>query len=274
MSRRTEIIIAIFGVILTAITLFFGDNIYMQITGHSIAQDLRSTSDSQTTPVSVETFAQTGNVSSSSGTLLLDDFDKSNYDRKYNIALWSCFGCDEFGVVTATQGNGSIRLDATNKGNFENHSGGLVSQSSWLPNKIGYLEAKMKLLSTNNGGVHILLRGPLGEKEWSTTCWIQRFSEAQAEYACDVFTYANGQYVGEYKTESFPVKYDEWHTAKIELMPDTFKLRFYLDGELIGEHTPSDINVLKTKYLSASFGDYTDTKITAFIDDYVVTKAP
>lgn len=224
-------------------------------------------------PPEVTAPAQAGNASSS-GTLLLDGFDKSNYDGKFNTTLWGCFGCDKFGVVTATQGNGLFRLDATNKGNFENHSGGLVSQTSWLPNEIGYLEAKMKLLSTDNGGVNILLRVPLEGKEWAATCWIQRFSETQAEYACDVFTYINQQYVGEYKTESFPVKYDEWHTAKIELTPNTFKLHFYLDGELIGEHTPSDVNVLKTKHLSASFGVYTDTKITAFIDDYVVSKAP
>lgn len=216
---------------------------------------------------------QTGNASSS-GTLLLDGFDKSNYDGKYNSTLWGCFGCDEFGVVTATQGNGAIRLDATNKGNFENHSGGLVSQLSWLPNEIGYLEAKMKLLSTDSGGVNILLRVPLEATEWAASCWIQRFSETQAEYACDVSTFVNQQYVGEYKTESFPIKYDEWHIAKIELTPNTFKLRFYLDGELIGEHTPADVDLLKTKHLSASFGVYTDTKITAFIDDYIVSNAP
>lgn len=215
-----------------------------------------------------------GTVITNSETLLSDSFDNLTYDGKFNTNLWSCFGCDEFGVVTAAQGNGAIRLDAINKGNFENHSGGLVSQSSWLPNEIGYIEAKMKLLSTDNGGANILLRVPLEGKEWAATCWIQRFSETQAEYACDVFIFMNQQYVGEYKTESFPVKYDKWHTAKIELTPNTFKLHFYLDGELIGEHTPSDVNVLKTKHLSASFGVYTDTKITAFIDDYVVANAP
>jgi hypothetical protein len=111
-----------------------------------------------------------------------------------------CVGCDEFGIVTATQGLGVIRLDATNKGNFENHSGGLVSQSSWLPNEIDYLVAKMKLLSTDNGGVNILLHAPLEGKEWATSCWIQEFSETQAEYACDVSTYLNQEYVSEYKT--------------------------------------------------------------------------
>lgn len=224
-------------------------------------------------PPEATTVTQTGNTSSS-GTLLLDGFDKSSYDGKYNTALWSCFGCDEFGVVTVTQDNSAIRLDATNKGNFENHSGGLVSQPSWLSSEIGYIEAKMKLLVTDSGGANILLRVPLeGTMEWAASCWIQRFSETQAEFSCDVSTFMNQQYVGEYKTESFPVKYDEWHTAKIELTPQ-FKLRFYFDGKSIGDHTPADANLLKAKHLSASLGVYTETKLTAFFDDYVVSKAP
>jgi hypothetical protein len=207
--------------------------------------------------------------------LLSDSFDNLTYDGKFNTDLWSCFGCDEFGIVTTSQGNGAIRLDATNKSNFENHSGGLVSQLSWLPSEIGYLEAKMKLLSTDNGGMNILLRVPLdGKDEWATTCFIQRFSTAQAEFGCDVFSYINGETKGEYVTKSFPVKYDEWHTAKIELTPNTLELRFYFDGELIGEHIPADANLLKAKYLRASFGIYTDTEITGFINDCVVGKAP
>ncbi len=207
--------------------------------------------------------------------LLSDSFDNLTYDGKFNTDLWSCFGCDEFGVVTVSQGNSAINLDAINKNNFENHSGGLVSQSSWLPSEIGYLEAKMKLLSTDNGGLNILLRVPLdGKDEWATTCFIQRFSTSQAEFGCDVFSYVNGETKGEYVTKSFPVKYDEWHTAKIELIPNTLELRFYFDGELIGKHTPADVKLLKAKYLRASFGIYTDTKITGFINDYVVAKAP
>lgn len=214
-------------------------------------------------------------ITANSDILLSDNFDNLTHDGKFNTDLWSCFGCNEFGVVTVSQGNGVIRLDAANKNNFENHSGGLVSQSSWLPSEIGYLEAKMKLLSTDNGGMNILLRVPLdGKDEWATTCSIQRFSAAQAEFSCDVFSYINGKNKGEYVTESFPVKYDEWHTAKIELTPDTLELRFYFDGDLIGKHTPADANLLKAKYLRASFGIYTDTTITGFTNDYVVSKSP
>lgn len=49
MGRRIEITVAAVGVILTAIALIFGDNIYLQISGHSIAQDFHS----QTIPLNV-----------------------------------------------------------------------------------------------------------------------------------------------------------------------------------------------------------------------------
>ncbi len=195
--------------------------------------------------------------------LLSDSFDDPAYDGKYNTNLWTCGGC-AFGDVTVAQGDNSVGLEI-NKG-----SGGLQSQSPWPSDQIGYLQGRLKLQNTDSGGVNLLLRTTLGSGAWETSCFTQRISTTQAEYTCDVYTFANGQFRGEYGTESFPVSYDEWHTARIELRPNTLELRFYFDGKLIGQHTPVDANELKTKSLRVFFGVYTDTHLVARIDDVLV----
>jgi hypothetical protein len=195
--------------------------------------------------------------------LLYDSFDNPAYDGKYNASLWSCGGC---AVVSGSviQNDDSLRLE------INNGEVALDSLSLWPSNNVGYIQGRMKLQSTDSGGVNMILRATLALHAWQTSCYIQgsQFSAAQAEYGCDVYTVDNDrQYKYEYVTESFPVNYGDWHTARIELTPNTFELRFYLDGKLIGQHTPVDADEVKTKSLRASFGAYTDTHLIAHIDD-------
>ena len=109
---------------------------------------------------------------------------------------------------------------------------------------------------------------------WFADCFIQGGQKTtQAVFGCSIFTYINGQYKGEYGTETFAVNYDEWYTAKIEIAQPTLEFRFYLDGNLIGQHTPVDADELKGKVLGFGLGITTDTQIIGFFDDVVVQPA-
>jgi len=198
--------------------------------------------------------------------LLFDTFDDAIYDGKFNTTIWSCGAC-ALGDAAVGQSEGSVRLEV----NAE--TVGLQSQTSWSFGEIGYLQGKLKLHRTDNGGVNVGFSTMLASIPWSTTCYIQSFSTSQAVYGCDVFTYINEQFRSEYVTEPFPIDYDTWHAAMIELTSDPVLLRFYLDGQPIGQHSPSDPTELEDRFLRAFFGVYTDTHLVAEIDDLLVKQA-
>jgi hypothetical protein len=79
----------------------------------------------------------------------------------------------------------------------------------------------------------------------------------------------------EYTTADVPISYNTWHTARIEIVPTTAELRFYLNGALIGNHTPSDaVALAAVTDLSASLdlwnGDANATS-TRYVDDVRIT---
>jgi hypothetical protein len=85
-------------------------------------------------------------------------------------------------------------------------------------------------------------------------------SLTQAEFSCEVFT-VDAQRQRTYEkinVQPVTINYGEWHTARIEITPGTFELRFYLDDKLIGTHIPQDAKeLLKNQHLKAQIGIYT-----------------
>lgn len=202
--------------------------------------------------------------------LLSDDFSNSSYDGKYNTSLWNCSGCT-LGNVTVKQEDDVVRIEA-NSG-----SQGLTAQPSWLLEYVNYVQGKMNLQSTEavGGFVSLGFGIPTEVGQWQTMCSIMgnQNPTGQTNFTCEVCTTINGQYVCEYTSESFPVNYNEWHTTKIEVAPNTFGLRFYLDDKLIGEHTPANANELKGKFLRMFFGVTADKNIVGYFDDIIVQPA-
>ena len=204
-------------------------------------------------------------TSAATEALLFDGFDDPAQNSKYDTSLWFCGGC---AYASVTQSDAAIRLELTD---------GVValnSQSVWSSDNIAYMQGTMKLQDADNGGVNVILRANLASYDWETSCTIQGISKSRAEYTCDVYTYVNGRTKAEYVTESLPVNHDDWHTARIELTPDTLELRFYLDGQLIGEHVPVDAKELRNAFLRVSLGSYTDTHLVAHVDDVLLAPAP
>lgn len=199
--------------------------------------------------------------------LLSDDFSNSSYDGKYDTSLWNCSGCT-LGNVSVKQEDNVVRIEA------DNSSQGLTAQASWLLEYVNYIQGKMNLQSTDAvGGFASLGFGiPTEVGQWQTMCSIigNQNPAGQTNYGCEVCTTINGQYVCEYTTESFPVDYNSWHTAKIEIAPKTFEFLFYLDDKLIGEHIPTNVNELKGKFLRVFFGVTADKNIVGYFDDMSV----
>jgi len=214
-------------------------------------------------PSTVQPVAQA--TSAAAEALLYDGFDDPAHNGKYNTNLWFCGGC---AYASVTQIDDAVRLEVAN---------GVValnSQSVWSSDNIDYMQGRIKLQDAVNGGVNVILRANLTSYDWETSCFIQSIPELRAEYGCDVYTYVNGRTKAEYVTESLPVNLGDWHTARIELTSDTLELRFYLDGQLIGEHVPVDAKELQNAFLRVSLGSYTDTHLVAHVDDVLVAPAP
>jgi hypothetical protein len=209
--------------------------------------------------------------------LLSDSFDDLAYDRGYNTSLWSCNNCE---VGSISREDGAIRLELSGADLALNIS----SRSSWLSGQVGYIKGRLKLIKDENNGngtVDLSLHTTLTSKYWQTGCLItpSPFSLTQAEYGCEIFTVdAQKQWKYEYHTPTTVVAYGEWHTTKIELMPNTFELRFYLDDKLIGQHTPMDAGELKSRDLAAQISIYAyDGKyghVVAYADDVLVVPVP
>jgi len=198
--------------------------------------------------------------------LLSDNFDNSAYDGKYDTSLWTCDIC-AFEPQLVTQNDSSLRLDGKN-----GKGGGLVAIKTWHASQVSYAQWRMKLQNTDNGGIILFFNTDIASGIWSTNCFMQRsnLSTTQATFACSSDINASGQGTAEYSTQSIAVNYDEWHTIKMELIPETFKIRYFLDDQLIGENIPVNADELKNKVLRFAFGVYTDTNITGYIDDVIV----
>lgn len=202
--------------------------------------------------------------------LLSDNFDDSAYDGSYNTSVWNCSGC-QLGIGIIKQEKGSVHVESSKVGQS------LVAQSSWTLEQINYLQADMKLESTDALGGFINLNfgtsSTLGP--WQTMCSIMGSQNPTGKtiFGCEVCTTINGQYKCDYNTEAYPVNYGDWYTTKIEIMPKTLELRFYLDNKLIGQYTPANANELKNNFCRVSFGTNADANIVGDFDNVIVQPA-
>lgn len=272
MSRRAEIL-AIVGILIALITLVFGDNFYFQVTGRSFGEDFRKLFSNQPAPAT-ETSSPTVIPLASSQILLSDDFNDSSYFQGYNTNLWTCYGCESGSI---TQEDGSIRFEINGITGIS-----VQTQSSWQASQIGYIQGKFKITEydgADNGDVHLVLGTNLESGWWQTLCYIEgKQNSTKLSFTCSVVTVdSNKQEKYEYFSESTSVNYGDWHTAKIELNPNTMELRFYFDDKMLGQHTPANADELKDKNLKAQFGvssNNTSRHIVASVDDVLIVQVP
>ena len=123
--------------------------------------------------------------------------------------------------------------------------------------------------------MHLQIWADLKDYRWWTSCDVaaEADSPSRRTFFCHVNrAYADNTTTGEYSTPQIIVTSADWHTARIEIDPDTFKLRFYLDGTLIGSRVPLDAEQLKQTLLTPQAGIWTEgnTTILAEVDTFVI----
>jgi hypothetical protein len=107
---------------------------------------------------------------------------------------------------------------------------------------------------------------------WWTQCRLgNHLDAAQVTFLCDV--YRPGPEL-EYTTDEVLIDFDTPLVAAIEIEPETMQLHFFLDGELIGEHTPLDAARLRNADFEPVVGLWTsaEASISARIDEVWITQ--
>ncbi len=213
------------------------------------------------------------------GVLMNDNFDNPVFDGSYDAYYW-------YGPTCASQGGREIQQDGTLMFDIPTTVNGSCTWNSrfgWQPDKIGYIQGKLMLKeyksARNWGGLIIGLNTQLTPSvSWQASCQIS-VPEAKVPrpvFNCHIFRWENtGDW--EYSTDDYPVNFGEWHTARIEVEQQTpFLLKFYLDDELIGSHTPTDANTLAVEKLKITLGIWTpgEAKMAAYLDDVILGAAP
>ncbi len=212
--------------------------------------------------------------------MVLDSFlDNFGEPIGYDSNLWDCNNC-QVGIISSE--NSALRFEVSGTDMGLN----LSSKPSWPSSRIKYIQGNLML--ANDGEpwyetVDLSLHATLASVFWQTGCLIttSAYSSTQAEFSCEIFTVDIQQQRMYEKVNISPiiVNYGDWHTAKIEITPDTFELRFYFDGKLIGTHTPQNADeLLKNQHLKAQIGIYTYSRdyshMIAYFDDVLVSIVP
>lgn len=108
-------------------------------------------------------------------------------------------------------------------------------------------------------------------------CFLGASGGSEPGIACDVKSEIGGTWIIDSAGDWIPASFDTWHTARIEADPATAELRLYVDGALVGTHTPLDAAALiVADSLQPGLGawnDDADTSATRCVDDVRTTPA-
>jgi hypothetical protein len=140
-------------------------------------------------------------------------------------------------------------------------------------------EARLRLASDLSGGKASVEMSFQSRKVgtpshlWATGCWIGATAGSQPSLECNI----GGSSGLAYSTGYHDVAYDTWHRVRIEANPVSAELRYYLDGDLIGSHVPSDAaDVLQADSFVPRISACTystGTSATRYVDDVRITPA-
>ena len=181
--------------------------------------------------------------------LLYDNFDDPAWDGAWNPAKWTAsWNPALFRVI---QQNGSLTF--TSGSNVPAAQGAylqMAAPSERSLKQIKVYEGKLRISSDHQGGwgsVSLFVPADnINGRGWWMQCSLGAGPDRKPGTGCDVYTYVGQNYTGEYNTDAFPSEYDHWYTLRIEADPATAHLRFYRDGQLLGEYTPKDAAALVT----------------------------
>jgi hypothetical protein len=205
--------------------------------------------------------AQTSPATPQLATLLDESFESSSVSNSYDTNLWECSGkCD---ATEFTQEQGVLRIKMNGQGGVN-----LGIRQQWRLENVREISGRFKITQTGkgNGGAWLGFAGEFNSKPLGISCFMYPLNTlANAE------VWRESVNIYGAKMESIG---DGWHVLRIEIDPDTFAFRFYVDNTSFGQFAPENISDPNTINLSANIGAYADTsdaQIEVFIDEVTVT---
>jgi PKD repeat protein len=177
---------------------------------------------------------------------LYDDFNNSAFDGLYNPLKWRFWGDENY--FSARQQGGMLVI--TNTANTPANTGldlPLAMPMERTLRQVQRFQARMMVSSGTSGtGAKIQIMHDINGSGWWTQCSLNVYGSAP-DFGCDIVNYTPGNYLAEYGV-SWPsaLAFDTWYTARIDINPNTAQVCFYLNNNLLGCHTPSNANALKT----------------------------
>jgi len=241
MSKKAEVSIAILGIAIALITLIFGDNIYLQVTGRSFGEDFRNLFAGQPvattiTPTAIHEAAEASVVS----VLLSEDFEDGTADG------W-----------TVIEGKWEVIEDIPSNhvykgvGTFWGYT--IAGSDAW---KNYAFEARVKGIESQNKGANFA--GLDVRVDWKGSAPCERYA-SRLEFTNWI---GWGKYGGgcsnDWMGRFYRIEMEKWYSLRFEVIGDT--LKFYVDNELMLENTDSE---LKTGYIGLSVGE----NDTVYFDD-------
>ena len=178
---------------------------------------------------------------------LFDNFGFKVFDVKWNESTWAEIGAGSH----IQQLDGILILSRETEG-----SGGLIAhRRKWLLSQIDYVESRLILnsdIQTQAGGIGIELNTVTDGDQWFAKCGIQgSLGETMASILCNT---ADG-----FSTTAVKVPYDTWHLVRFDVDAEDATIKFFVNGEFVGEYIPQDANKLKNaEYLLTLNGNSSD----------------
>ena len=81
--------------------------------------------------------------------------------------------------------------------------------------------------------------------------------------------HTDGNIHGKYSTDSITVQYNTWHTFRFEINPEIATITFFIDGQQVGNYTPSDPETFKKTQFSPLLNVWSEDGglVTSYVDD-------
>lgn len=187
-----------------------------------------------------------------------DNFDDTSFNGSFNKNLWEYW----YGYTSIAQENGVLAISNATQETM------LISKkfSSFSLNAPITYEVNMKLSSTaHTGAVDMKIGTDISGGHWVTEC---NLSASASDSMALAYCWAGTDKGGEYSPQSKNVNFDTWHTFRIEIDPDTMKITYYIDNDMVGSYTPDKADELRKSRYYAVLGVHSVTSsITGYIDD-------
>jgi len=191
---------------------------------------------------------------------IFDNFGFKVFDTKWNESTWAEVGSGS--QITQLDG---ILISSRTEGGF----GGLFAhRRKWLLSQINYVESKLMLSSeiqTQAGDIGFEINTDVDGNRWLVKCGIQGGQgKITASILCNT---SDG-----YSIPVVKVPYDTWHRVRFDIDSESETIRFFVDGQGVGEYILQDRNKLKdVEYLLILYGSSTTGGIvTGFYDDVLL----